>query len=399
MQNKSDKYTCIFGGGAVRGMAYAGSIKALEKLNIDIHTIAGSSVGSIAAGLLAIGYNSDEIKNILMTVKFDIFKDLNFGFGKELALSKGNVFLEKIREVIEKKFYNEDYDKEKNKRVTFKDLDKDLIIITTDLTNFKCKEFSKHTTPDFEVALAIRISSSLPGLMPPFEYEGVELVDGDLQKSCPLWKLSDNLNKPDERILEFRLEGDYSENTKNPINYLNTVFSCITSIATRSITKEYGMNDKFDYITINTGEVILVDFNMPESEREKLINIGYEQTMEYFKHSLYKKKKILLNNYKILFDLLNSFIQLMNKKNIDKAKNILGDIYINLYDFKDNIDENLCESLQIAKNKFLTELKPSLLFHIYRKKDVDKVNSYFIDLKNLIEEKINNLQDYLKYYI
>ena len=85
MQNKSENYTCIFGGGAVRGMAYAGSIKALEELNINIRTIAGSSVGSIVAGLLAVGYTSDEIKNILMSVNFNLFKDLNFGFGKELA--------------------------------------------------------------------------------------------------------------------------------------------------------------------------------------------------------------------------------------------------------------------------------------------------------------------------
>ena len=127
MQNKSENYTCIFGGGAVRGMAYAGSIKAMEELNINIRTIAGSSVGSIVAGLLAVGYTSDEIKNILMSVNFNLFKDLNFGFGKELAFSKGNIFLEKIREVIEKKFYKDNYDKHKNKKVTFKDLDKDLV--------------------------------------------------------------------------------------------------------------------------------------------------------------------------------------------------------------------------------------------------------------------------------
>lgn len=395
MQNKSENYTCIFGGGAVRGMAYAGSIKALEELNINIRTIAGSSVGSIVAGLLAVGYTSDEIKNILMSVNFNLFKDLNFGFGKELAFSKGNIFLEKIREVIEKKFYKDNYDKHKNKKVTFKDLDKDLVIITTDLTNFQCKEFSKYTTPDFEVALAIRISSGFPGLMPPVEYEGLELVDGDLQKSCPLWELSENLNKTNTRILEFRLEGDFCENTKNPINYLNTVFSCITSIATRSITKEYGINDKFDYITINTGEVILVDFNMSETEREKLINIGYEQTIDYFKHTLYEKKKILLNDYQIIYDLLNKFVMLMNKKNIDKAKNILGDIFINLYDCKDRIDANLCKKLEIAKNRFLKELKPSKIFHIYYKKDVDNINSNFIELKNSIEEKINNLKEYI----
>ena len=32
--NKSLEYTCIFGGGAVRGMSYVGAVKALEKIGI-----------------------------------------------------------------------------------------------------------------------------------------------------------------------------------------------------------------------------------------------------------------------------------------------------------------------------------------------------------------------------
>ena len=41
------KYTCLFGGGAIRGLAYAGAIRAMEELGVEYDIIGGSSVGSI----------------------------------------------------------------------------------------------------------------------------------------------------------------------------------------------------------------------------------------------------------------------------------------------------------------------------------------------------------------
>ena len=33
------KYTCLFGGGAIRGLAYVGAIRALEELDIEFDII------------------------------------------------------------------------------------------------------------------------------------------------------------------------------------------------------------------------------------------------------------------------------------------------------------------------------------------------------------------------
>ena len=222
--NKSLRYTCLFGGGAIRGVSYIGAIKALEELGISPTTYAGSSVGSIIAAMLAVGYTAEEIKDIFIKVNFDLFKDISIGLGPIFALSKGEVFLEWVRELIEKKFYGEKYKKGANRAVTFKDIDKNLVIITTNLSNFECKEFSKYETPDYEIASAIRISSCMPGLMKPIEYNNTLLVDGDLQKSFPMWKLSSNLVNKNDRILEFRLEGDYDKNNLSGIDYANAVY-------------------------------------------------------------------------------------------------------------------------------------------------------------------------------
>ena len=392
MKNDAYKYTCIFGGGAIRGVAYVGALKALDELGVEIQTLAGSSVGSIIASLLAVGYTTDEIYEIIIGVNFDLFRDIHFGFGKTFALSKGEVFLEWLREVIEKKFYGENYKKGENPSVKFKDLDKDLVIITTDLTNFKCKEFSKQETPDFEVATAVRISSSMPGLMSPIRYEDLELVDGDLQKSWPLWKLSENLYPKNERVLEFRLEGDYDRNGKNAIDFINTVYSCVTSIATKSVVEEYGHKDSFDYVTINTGDIVIVDFNLSKNKREELIYAGYKQTLEYFKQELPIKKEKLSTDYKNIYLLIKKLTHELGVGNIQKAKNFLGEIYMELCEVKDNIDKKYYKKLQSAKFRFMNELKPSLILKRYNKDSVKSVREDFKQIEDAIKNRIDELE-------
>lgn len=396
MNTKELDYTCIFGGGAIRGIAYIGALKALDELDVKSTTIAGSSVGAIFAALYAIGYTSEEIKNMFLKINFDLFRDIHFGFGKSFALSKGEVFLEWVREMIEKKFYGDKYKKGQNPTVKFKDLDKNLVIITTDLTNFSCKEFSKFETPDFEVATAVRISSTMPGLMTPVKYENIELVDGDLQKSQPLWKLSKNLQVPEERVLEFRLEGDYSQNSKTAIDYLNTVYSCVTSIATKAIVETYGNNDKYDYITINTGEVIIVDFNMSTEKREELMNIGYLQTMKHFKEFLPRKKEKLSAIYSDLKHLVYNVENDLAKKNITNAKISLGKLYINLCDTKDFIDETIYDNIKSATFRFDNELKPSLILKKYSTEKVKSVQEDFKQIYQNVKDKLENLKNYKK---
>ena len=233
-------YTCIFGGGAVRGLAYVGAIRALKELGINVKTLAGSSVGSIVAAFLAVGYDADEIKELFMQVNFELFKDIRFGINKEFAISKGNVFTDWVRESIETKYYGNDYKKGENPPVTFGMLSRNLVVLTTDLNSFNCVEFSNFETPDYEVASAIRISCSMPGLMPPVEMEDCRLVDGDLLKGIPLWRLSKNINCPDCRVLEFRLEGETVEKDGNPLDFFNSIYSCMTSASTDFIIDVFG---------------------------------------------------------------------------------------------------------------------------------------------------------------
>ena len=399
--NNSFKYTCLFGGGAIRGMAYIGAVKAMEELGINPHTLAGSSVGSIIAALLAVGYNAEDLKEVFIKVNFELFKDISIGIGPIFALSKGEVFLEWVRELIEKKFYGEKYKKGANRAVTFKDIDKNLVIITTNLSNFECKEFSRYETPDYEIASAVRISCCMPGLMKPIEYNNTLLVDGDLQKSWPMWKLSKNLLLKDERILEFRLEGYYDTNDKNDISgidYANAVYSCMTAMSTSFITNLYVDKDKFDYIVLNTGGIVVVDFNINENKRIELIESGYNQTINYFKNFLPDKKSKIKNNYEVILSHLSKIQKYINSKKIIKAKIALGDLFIDLSDVAVIIDKNDYEDIKNFKDMFLKNVNYPPLFGKVSLDNENLLKAEITRLVNTLKSKTEELSEYLELY-
>ena len=392
------KYTCLFGGGAIRGVSYIGAVKALEELGIIPDRLAGSSVGSIFAALLAVGYNAEELKDIFIKVSFELFKDISIGLGPLFAISKGEVFLEWVRELIEKKYYGENYKKGVNPAVTFKDIKKNLVVITTNLSNFECKEFSRFDTPDYEIASAVRISCCMPGLMKPIEYNKTLLVDGDLQKSWPMWKLSKHLLNDDERILEFRLEGNYESNDISGINYANAVYSCMTAISTSFITNIYGNKDKFDYIVLNTGDIVVVDFNINEAKRNDLINSGYNQTISYFKDFLIEKKSKIRHNYSIIQAHITKIQKYIKSNNIQKAKNQMGELFMDLPELSEIIDLTDYNEIKKFRDIFLKNLKYPALFGKVTLSNFKLIDTELNKINNKISKKLEEFDSYLKTY-
>ena len=392
------KYTCLFGGGAIRGVSYIGAVKALEELGIIPDRLAGSSVGSIFAALLAVGYNAEELKDIFIKVNFELFKDISIGLGPLFAISKGEVFLEWVRELIEKKYYGENYKKGVNPAVTFKDIKKNLVVITTNLSNFECKEFSRFDTPDYEIASAVRISCCMPGLMKPIEYNKTLLVDGDLQKSWPMWKLSKHLLNDDERILEFRLEGNYESNDISGINYANAVYSCMTAISTSFITNIYGNKDKFDYIVLNTGDIVVVDFNINEAKRNDLINSGYNQTISYFKNFLIEKKSKIRHNYSIIQAHITKIQKYIKSNNIQKAKTQMGELFMDLPELSEIIDLTDYNEIKKFRDIFLNNLKYPALFGKVTLSNFKLIDTELNKINNKISKKLEEFDSYLKTY-
>lgn len=61
-------------GGGVRGAAHIGLIQALQEENIEITSIAGTSIGAIVASLYAMGYTTQEMLKIFEYTAKELFR-------------------------------------------------------------------------------------------------------------------------------------------------------------------------------------------------------------------------------------------------------------------------------------------------------------------------------------
>ncbi len=377
--DKELKYVCLFGGGAIRGAAHVGVLKALEQFNIKPTIYGGSSVGSIIAALCAVGYTTEELKDIFLSVNFELFRDISIGFTRKFALSKGRVFLDWLRELIEKKFYAQDYEQGKNPPVRFKDIKEKLVIMTTNMNDFNCFEFSTFETPEFEIAMAVRISCCMPGLMRAISMDDKLLVDGDLLKGRPMWSLSKNLKDNPNRILEIRLEGEFSGSDTQPLDYVNGMYSCMTNCETSFIQELYGECDKYDYLVINTGDVIVVDFNYPNDKRQAIIDSGYSQTMEYFSKKLPQKKQTLNKIYEKILIYLKKNQNFLRRRKYNSMKNGIGELFIYLSEVGRIIDPELYTKISEYQKLLFLNVKSGLL------------GQTRCENRNLISEKLEEL--------
>jgi len=386
-----NKYFVIFGGGGIRGLSYCGAYKSLIENNIQVTGFAGSSIGAVFAGLIALGYKHDEIYEILSETGFEMFRDLNLGFKKEIAFSKGEVFLEWIREKIEQKFYGEEYKKGKMSPVKFCDIKAKLIIYSVELTNMKFKEFSLETTPDFEIAKAIRASVSMPGLFIPFESDNELFVDGDLLKSTPLWRVSNSVKNLEERIIEFRLEDNETpKKITNSIEYINRIYNAICGFATDYIIDLYREKDKFDYIKINTPDISVVDFLIPKEKKKELYEIGYNATKAYFEKVYPQKRKKLSTKYENLLKQLLKFQKEFSKTNIVNAYLFLCETFVFLCEEKRYIDVKIYNKMCTFKNKFQDNYSCFNLLG-FKKADIKNKDDLSKDLLEIIKEVSNRI--------
>lgn len=388
------EYILIFGGGASRGISYIGAIQALNELNVCSNKIVGSSVGSIFAVLYALNYDVETLKEIFYDFNAFIFKDINFGIGTDFAFSKGDIFENWIRELIEKKFYGEKYKKGENPPVTFKDLKKDLYVCTTDLAANKKYIFSKLNTPDDEIAKAVRISSSFPGLMKPVITDDKFLVDGDLAKSLPLWDGIEDLPKY-VRILEFRLEGCKDcMNCKTVIDYFNTVYSSMSNFSTENILKTYNNNDMFDYILIDTKDVLLLDFQMSNKMKDKLAENGYLTTKKYFTETLPEKRKKLLPHYENTLKTLEKTKNFIKNNKGTEIKETLANYIFEICTEYNNLDANFMQKIEKFKTDLLKDIYKNPLLPIIT---IKNKTSHVKVAQGLIEDCENKVQSMKKY--
>ena len=126
----------VFEGGGVKGIAYVGALEVLEREKIlkNIQRVAGTSAGAMIAVLVGLGYNTEDLRNILWNLDFKEFMDSSWGFIRntsrllnDFGWYKGDFFRKLMGNYIKEKTGNsestfEDIYKLKKEGYPFRDI-------------------------------------------------------------------------------------------------------------------------------------------------------------------------------------------------------------------------------------------------------------------------------------
>ena len=223
----------VLEGGGVKGIAYAGAFEVLEQQGIlgKVGPVAGTSAGAITATLVALRYEPDQIRSLIFNIPFEKFKDGGstglFRLFKRFGWFEGDYFLDLMRCLITTQT--------KKPGTTFKDLKdmgfRDLHVFSTDLSTGKSKEFSAATTPGVEVALAVRMSMSIPLFFASVDFEDHLFVDGGVLRNYPI-DAFDNRQEVNPATLGLHLNGKPEPPAKIKVfpRYTESLFSTLLSV-------------------------------------------------------------------------------------------------------------------------------------------------------------------------
>ena len=191
------KVALVLSGGGAKGYAHLGVLRVLEKENIKIDYIAGTSIGALVGTLYSIGYSVDEIEKVLDNLNIESFLEsgsdltgldldkketlkkysfyINFDNELNYSLPKGLRETEELYLVV--KNLLKKYENIKN----FDNFPIPLRVVATNLNTGETKSFSEG-----DIAKVLTASMAIPTIFEPVEVNGALYVDGLVSRNLPV---------------------------------------------------------------------------------------------------------------------------------------------------------------------------------------------------------------------
>jgi NTE family protein len=312
------KADAVFEGGGVKGIGLVGALKAFEEVGFEWQNVAGTSIGSIIATLLAVGYDATELREIMTTqVNFRDFMD-TAGIGKlpvvgpwlsllfHQGMYKGDAALNLMRRLIAEKTGKErftfadlimpkdpsDSHEDYEKRYKYK-----LAVIGSDISGGTLFTLPYDVArlgydPDeLEVALAVRMSIGFPFFFRPVKLAEMGnrrkkhwIVDGGMLSNFPIWLFDAPSGQPPTwPTIGFLLTGLGPEvieqrPIRGLVSMLEAIFRTMTIAHDRKALEE---TDKQRIVTVPTRHINALDFDLSDADRDWLYNSGYEAAKRF----------------------------------------------------------------------------------------------------------------------
>ncbi|WP_263147547.1 patatin-like phospholipase family protein [Pseudomonas sp. RIT-PI-AD] len=193
------KIGLVLSGGAARGLAHIGVLKALEEQGVRIDAIAGTSMGAVVGGLYASGYRVDELEKLALSLDWEqalsdappradvpfrrkqddrdflVKQKLSFRDDGSLGLPIGVIQGQNLALLLESLLVHTSNTRDFDKlAIPFR-------AVATDIANGEKVVFDHGHLPQ-----AIRASMSIPAVFAPVEMGGRLLVDGGMTDNVPV---------------------------------------------------------------------------------------------------------------------------------------------------------------------------------------------------------------------
>ena len=235
----------VLGGGAARGFAHVGVIRALEQEKIPIDLVVGTSVGSLIGALYAHEKNSFELEWTAFSLEKDDLLDYVL-----LSASMGPVKGERLEAFVNKKVPVANIE---SLKIPFS-------AVATDLNRG-----TRVVLDRGPLARAIRASCAIPGVFQPVEHQGRLLVDGGVVDNLPVAVAR-------EKGADIVIAVDISQNVTN-FNITNLVDVTLQSVNIMfSENVSQGRRSADILISPAVGTVAMMDF----TQKKRLMQAGIE---------------------------------------------------------------------------------------------------------------------------
>lgn len=269
----------VLSGGGARGLAHIGVLKWLEDHRIPVDYVAGTSMGGLVAGLYAMGYSSEEMRRLVLSINWNemitagpSYNELSFRrkedhrayqVGIELGLKHGprlplgistDHYIGMFFDRLTLPYYD---------LKSFDDLPIPYRAVATDFIRAKSVVMKDGT-----LASAMRATMSIPGVFPPVKRDGMVLVDGGLLN-----------NIPTNVVKEFNPDVIIAVNVGTPLGGKNEVAS-LPGIFSQTVNVMTIENDRRN---LQLADIVVAPdlqgyTSLGYSEAPNIIDAGYKST-------------------------------------------------------------------------------------------------------------------------
>ena len=286
--DKTHNYdTLVLSGGGTKGFILLGALQYFYDNDLlkNTKTYIGTSVGSIIAYLLCIGYTPQEIwENLHINNWMDNLKDINI---LNIINNKGATSFIYIQEMIEKLTLNKI-----DRFLTFKNLydkyGKHLIVCTYNITKLEIEYLDYINSPDLQITIALRMSSNIPIFFDKFKYMHSYYLDGGIGDAFPILE---GIKFGKETLGLNLLASTHVDSSDNDlISYLGKL-SRIMMQQKVSIQCEIAEKNEACTIINLFNDNNFINFNISKVEQTNMYINGYNQAKNFFNIHLERNLK------------------------------------------------------------------------------------------------------------